>query len=105
MYSTHMLSVYKYSSQILPAPTYFYRVPAFCMAVSQVLCFFDIGAAFRVVISNPLTKWDDIESGIQEVRKLGKVVERERWCDNAVVKCMNMYGTTGEIWEGWPFEI
>ncbi|KAJ3308387.1 hypothetical protein HDU76_003983 [Blyttiomyces sp. JEL0837] len=57
--------------------------------------------AFRVVIANPLTKWEDLEGVISEQILLGRLVEEE----------MEMERPPGEpkvkvkMWIGWPYDL
>ncbi|KAJ3253781.1 hypothetical protein HDU77_004381 [Chytriomyces hyalinus] len=58
--------------------------------------------AFRVVLANPLTKWDDVEGVISEQQTLGVVIENE------MVEEKHEGLSSKEklvMWVGWPFEM
>ncbi|KAI8828196.1 pyridoxal phosphate-dependent transferase [Chytriomyces cf. hyalinus JEL632] len=58
--------------------------------------------AFRVVLANPLTKWDDVEGVISEQQTVGVVIENE------MVEEKHEGLSSKEklvMWVGWPFEI
>ncbi|KAJ3129714.1 hypothetical protein HK098_000493 [Nowakowskiella sp. JEL0407] len=78
---------------------------------------------FRVVIANPLTKWEDVEDVINEQVKFGRVVEEKYWKesvsqvkvdksdqseDEKVSKFMEkldkIRSRSGK-WAGWPMEL
>ncbi|KAJ3101755.1 hypothetical protein HDU96_009866 [Phlyctochytrium bullatum] len=57
--------------------------------------------AFRVVIANPLTKWEDVEAVIAEQITIGEAVEEEMAIErpgSEAVPKVNM-------WSGWPFDM
>ncbi|KAJ3103826.1 hypothetical protein HDU97_009831 [Phlyctochytrium planicorne] len=56
--------------------------------------------AFRVVIANPLTKWEDVEAVIAEQVQIGEKIEAEMAMErpNAMAEKVNM-------WIGWPFDM
>jgi glutamate/tyrosine decarboxylase-like PLP-dependent enzyme len=60
--------------------------------------------AFRVVIANPLTKWDDIENIILDLRNLGKMIEREMEDEKREKKVLTQY-RLDHWWVGFPFDI
>ncbi|KAJ3040099.1 hypothetical protein HDV00_011423 [Rhizophlyctis rosea] len=49
--------------------------------------------AFRVVIANPLTRWEDVESVLREQVEIGAEVEEE------------MKREEVRRWDGWPFDM
>ncbi|KAJ3075171.1 hypothetical protein HDU98_009008 [Podochytrium sp. JEL0797] len=57
--------------------------------------------AFRVVLANPLTTWEDVEGVIGEQLKIGEKIEKE-------MEGEEHEGLDKEkvmMWVGWPFEI
>ncbi|KAI9206005.1 pyridoxal phosphate-dependent transferase [Polychytrium aggregatum] len=57
--------------------------------------------AFRVVIANPLTKWEDVDEIVCEQVKLGLELEEEMRKENALLEAKN----NPRDWPGWPFEF
>ena len=68
---------------------------------------------FRVVLANPLTRWDDIEGVIGEQLKLGDVIEKEMGIaeegldESKKVDGHDLGGGGGGcgMWIGWPLEM
>ncbi|KAI9339393.1 pyridoxal phosphate-dependent transferase [Obelidium mucronatum] len=57
--------------------------------------------AFRVVLANPLTTWDDVEGVISEQLLLGQKIESEMEGE----KHEGLDKEKVMMWVGWPFEI
>jgi glutamate decarboxylase len=62
--------------------------------------------AFRIVISNPLTQWQDIENVIQDHLILGNKVERQVDLEEKHRRLLQQYPfDSSTFWIGWPFDI
>ncbi|KAI8849744.1 pyridoxal phosphate-dependent transferase [Chytridium lagenaria] len=56
--------------------------------------------AFRVVIANPLTKWEDVEAVIAEQLVIGEIIEAEM-----AIERPQMGSEKVNMWAGWPFDM
>jgi glutamate decarboxylase len=62
--------------------------------------------AFRVVIANPLTKWDDVEGVVAEQLEIGAMVEEEMELERPKEDKEGAEdGAKVKMWIGWPLEM
>jgi glutamate decarboxylase len=67
-------------------------------------------SCFRIVISNPLTQWQNIVDGIENQLVVAQSVEREFEVEEMMRRVMTAYpgmesGDALQGWSGWPFDI
>ena len=67
-------------------------------------------SCFRIVISNPLTQWQNIVDGIANQLVVAQSVEREFEVEEMMRRVMTAYpgmesGDALQGWSGWPFDI
>ncbi|KAJ3259857.1 hypothetical protein HK103_001748 [Boothiomyces macroporosus] len=60
--------------------------------------------AFRIVIANPLTQWQDIELLINDQIRVGKIVEKQ-FQHELKVKRFQQENHIDGWWPGWPYDI